>query len=199
MDKLIRLTILLLATLLVSCGPEKAPDLPVPEVPPVVVPPTPNEKLFPVPFFPLRELQIEGRAVSEYSADWTAACLYTETLLSEQQKAWISQLEPAGGEGKVAPRFTQDFDGDGRQETVSYGAYAKASGEEGNFLLVTKEGTDKPQVLLLKELSGPPQFTVFTLKPDLSLWFGGGIDAGEVTMRVTWEKGTPVLSNLTEE
>ena len=199
MDKLVRLSVFLLLSILVSCGPEKPAQPSVPETPLSGLPTTSSEALFPVPFFPLRELQIEGRALSEWATDWTAACLYTETLLSQEQLTWVSQLEPAGGVGTVATGFSRDFDGDGRQERVSYGAYAKATGEEGNFLLVTREGKDKPEVILLKELPGPPQFTVFTLKPDLSLWFGGGIDAGEVTMRVTWEKGQPVFANLTEE
>ena len=199
MDKLIRLTTFLVVAVLVSCGPEKTADLPVLKVPTLEVPSTPSEVLFPVPFFPLHELQIEGRALTEWASDWTTACLYSEALLNDDQRDWISRLEPAGGEGKVAPRFTEDFDADGRQESVSYGAYAKASGEEGNFLLVTRAGTEKPEVLLLKEFPGPPQFTVFTLKPDLSLWFGGGIDAGEVTMRLTWEKGVPVFAHLREE
>ncbi len=81
---------------------------------------------------------------------------------------------------------------------MSFGAWARGS-DEGNFVLVTREGATPPEVLLLKELPGEPRFTVFTLKPDGSLWFGGGVDAGEVTMKVTWDEGQPVVARLTQD
>jgi hypothetical protein len=152
--------------------------------------------LFPVPYFPSQDTEVAGRPVTEVAAGWTAACLYSEQVLSDQQKAFVAGLEPAGGEGQVAPGFTADFDGDGREETVSYGAWARGSTEKGNFVLVTRPGTPLPEILLLKELPGPPRFTVFTKKSDGSLWFGGGIDAGEVTMKIVWDQGKPVFSLL---
>lgn len=182
---------------LASCGPAKTqpavPDLPLPAQPVV----TPTDQLFPSPYFPSRDTQILGRPVAEWGSEWTAAFVYTETALDDRQKAFVAGLEPAGGEGKVGLGFTQDFDGDGRAETVSYGAFAKASGNEGNFLLVTRESIGKPEILLLKEFPGPSRVTAFTLKPDGSLWFGGGIDAGEVTMKLTWDQRKPVFTPLT--
>jgi hypothetical protein len=122
--------------------------------------------------------------------------VYSESLLSAPEKALVARLEPAGGEGVVGLGFSRDFDGDGRVETVSYGAFENQAGDEGNFVLVTRD-TEPPQVLLKKELPGPPRFSVFTLKPDGSLWFGGGIDAGEVTMTLSWDGGNPVFRRLT--
>jgi hypothetical protein len=196
MDRLTRnaaLTSLALVLLAVSCGPEKPQPVPVP------VPVTTQGALFPKPYFPSHDLQIEGRPLADFASDWKDATVYTEAQLNEAQKAWVATLEPAGGEGKVAEGFTGDFDADGVEERVSYGAYTKVGGGEGNFVLVTRKAEGKPEVLLLKELPGPPQFTVFTLKPDGSLWFGGGIDAGEVTMRIVWENHLPVFSLLTQD
>ena len=179
--------------ILASCGaPKPAP------LPPVTVPPTPAGKLFPVPYFPARQTQIDGHPVGELAPGWTAAGLYTEGQFTSEQKAWVATLEPAGGEGRVAPEFTGDFDGDGKEETVSYGAWARGA-EEGNFILVTRPGSNPAEILLLKELRGLPRFTVFTLKPDGSLWFGGGVDAGEVTMNLTWEQGKPVFRHLSRD
>ncbi len=199
MDRLTRLVLCLatLFALLGSCTPKKSS--PVPEAAPLPPPVSAEQGLFPSPYFPARDRLIDGRPVAELAAGWVGACLYREDLLDDAQKAWVATLEPAGGEGRVAPGFTQDFDGDGRTERVAYGAYAKEGGEEGNFVLVTREAASGVQVVLLRELAGPPQFTVFTLKPDGSLWFGGGIDAGEVTMRLTWVDGSPVFNFLTEE
>jgi hypothetical protein len=177
----------------VSCGPAKT-EVPVPTALPI--PTAPADQLFPSPYFPSHDTVVLGRPVQQWSAGWTAACVYTEAALDDRQKAFVATLQPAGGEGQVGAGFTADFDGDGKDETVSYGAWAKGPGDEGNFVLVTRPGADGPQVLLLKELPGPPRFTVFTKKPDGSLWFGGGIDAGEVTMKITWDGGTPVFSLL---
>jgi len=185
-----------LGLLLVACGPGKPAPAPEPVVPATPLPVPPTEALFPTPYFPAHGETLLGRAVGEWPPHWTAACVYTETLLDEQQKAFVAGLEPAGGEGKVGTGFTQDFDGDGKKETVSYGAWARQPGEEGNFVLVSREASP-PEILLLEEFPGPPRFTVFTLKPDGSLWFGGGIDAGEVTMNITWDQGKPVLGHLT--
>lgn len=190
MVRLIRFWGLATLALLVSCGPEKPTTGSLPQVPATSV-----ERLFPSPYFPSRDLQVEGRPVGELAAGWTAACVYTEAQLNEKQKAWVATLEPAGGEGKVAAGFTGDLDGDGKTERVSFGAFANKT-DEGNFVLVTRETGTRSEVLLLKELPGPPRFTVFTLKPDGSLWFGGGIDAGEVTMRIVWENHVPVFSFL---
>lgn len=198
MDKLTRLSCFLLMLALVSCNPRKTQEPKVPDRPPVVIAPTTHEKLFPVPYFPTREPAIDGKPVGDL-AGWTAACVYTASILTDAQKAWVAQLQPAGGEGKVAPGFTADFDGDGHIETVLYGAYAKADGEEGNFVLLTRKAAEESEVLLLQELPGKPQFTVFTLKPDGSLWFGGGIDAGEVTMKLSWVHGKPVFQRLSAE
>ena len=184
--------ILLLA---VSCGPGKVPPpAPIPDLPAV-----PSEILFPTPYFPARAAELLGRSTAEWAPGWIAACVYAESLLDIRQKAWVGTLEPAGGEGRVGLGFSGDFDGDGRSETAAYGAYAKGTGEEGNFILLFRENSGEPEVLLLKEIPGPPRFTVLTLKPDGSLWFGGGIDAGEVTMNVTWNQGTPAFHFLTEE
>jgi len=191
MDRLMRfLAVAAAAAVLAGCGAPKQAVAPPP--------PAPEQNPFPTPYFPTKDAQIAGRTVADL-AGWTSACVYTETLLTAAQKAWVATLQPAGGEGRVAAGFTEDFDHDGKTENVAYGAYAKANGTEGNFVLVTRGGPDKPDVLLLKEIPGPPQFTVFTLKPDGSLWFGGGIDAGEVTMRIVWEDHRPVFSFLSPE
>ena len=193
MVRLMRFLLPLVLAGLVSCGPGKTVPEPVPALPVRQV-----ERLFPVPFFPTRETQIEGRPVADLAPGWTAASLYGEDHLSPDQKAWVATLEPAGGEGLVSPGFTKDFDHDGKKETVSFGAWARGR-DEGNFVLVTREGSTPPEVLLLKELPGPPRFTVFTLKTDGSLWFGGGVDAGEVTMKLSWDTGHPVFNLLTQD
>lgn len=172
--------LLLLAALTVSCGPPKTGPVP---------PPVPNTgAVFPERYFPAATPGLWG---------WARAVVYDQALLDERQKAWVASLEPAGGEGQVGLGFTRDFDGDGRTESVMYGAFADEAGREGNFVLIVREGTPS-SILLRKELPGPPRFTVFTLKPDGSLWFGGGIDAGEVTMNITWDHGAPVFRILTE-
>jgi hypothetical protein len=191
MDRLMRLLTLAAAVaVLAGCGAPKQ----------AVAPPTPapEQNPFPTPYIPAKDAQIAGRAVGDL-AGWTSACVYTEALLTDAQKAWVASLQPAGGEGRVAVGFTEDFDHGGTAKSVVYGAYTKGNGTEGNFVLVTRSGSDKPEVLLLKEIPGPPQFTVFTLKPDGSLWFGGGIDAGEVTMKIVWEDHQPVFSFLSPE
>lgn len=177
--------------LFVACEPSKAP----PKAP-VPLPPTPIEQTFATPYFPSREVELLGQPVSFWDPTWTAAAVYTTDRLSDSQKAVVADLEPAGGEGLVALGFSKDFDQDGRDESVVYGAWAKAE-SEGNFVLVARFGGEAPEVLLLQQFEQPPQFTVFTLKPDNSLWFGGGIDAGEVTMNIAWEDGRPVFHLLT--
>jgi hypothetical protein len=171
MGRISALSLLFLAGLLASCAPAKAP-----------VPPAPTGQ----------------GPVTELPPTWVSASLLTEDALTPAQKERVARLEPAGGEGRVGLGFTEDFDGDGRVESVAYGTYAKAS-ETGNFVLVTRQEGSRTVVLLRQELPGPPRFTVFTLKPDGSLWFGGGIDAGEVTMNITWSGGLPVFHHLTEE
>lgn len=199
MEGLRRLTafaLVMTLALLAACGPEaKVAPVPTP-TPPVPAPTT--DRLFPSPYFPAQDLEIAGRPVAEIGQGWREAGIYTETRLDARQKAWVATLEPAGGEGLVGPGFQGDFDGDGKMESVVYGAYRKDSGE-GNFVLVTRDAAEEPEVLLLKEFPGTPAFTVFTLKSDGSLWFGGGIDAGEVTMRIAWTGTTPEFSFLTEE
>jgi len=194
MDQLMRFVAVatLAVVTLAGCGAPKQAVSPMP--PPATTPRAP----FPTPYFPAHGTLIAGRPVGDL-AGWTSACVYTEVLLTDAQKAWVATLEPAGGEGRIATGFTEDFDGDGTRKSVVYGAYAKSNGTEGNFVLVTRGGGDRPEVLLLKEIPGPPQFTVFTLKPDGSLWFGGGLDAGEVSMRLTWEDHQPVFSFLTPD
>lgn len=142
-----------------------------------------------------RNAEAPGSAFTAWPSDWTTATIFTEAMLSDEQKLWVAGLEPAGGEGEVGLQFTRDFDGDGTTETAVYGSYTKGQ-QEGNFVLILRNRVESPEVLLLKEVPGPPQFTVFTLKPDGSLWFGGGIDAGEVTMNITWDDGTPVFHQL---
>jgi len=195
MDQLTRLLAVgaLAAMVLAGCGAPKQAVAPVP------IPAAPAQNPFPTPYVPTNDAQIAGRAPSDLASGWTSACVYTEARLTDAQKAWVATLEPAGGEGRVAPGFTEDFDGDGTKKSVAYGAYAKSNGTKGNFVLVTRGGPDRPEVLLLKEIPGPPQFTVFTLKPDGSLWFGGGLDAGEATMRLTWEDHQPVFSFLSPD
>lgn len=175
-----------LLALAVSCGPEKvsSPARPLPSP----LPSEPSAEVFPVPYLPSKPVPLYG---------WEAAVIYSPELLDDRQQALVARLEPAGGEGEVALGFTRDFDGDGLTETVSYGAFENA-GVEGNFVLVVRDGAP-PMVLLKKELPGPARFTVFTLKPDGSLWFGGGIEDGEVTMNLTWEAGMPVFRHLTAD
>lgn len=114
----------------------------------------------------------------------TIDTVYTEAGLTAEERVWLAGLEPAGGEGRVGLSFTQDFDHDGNDETVVWGHYTRGN-ETGNFVRVSRGTT----VLLKQEVPGSPQLTAFTLKPDGSLWFGAGVNAGEVTLKITWEPG----------
>lgn len=191
MGRLIGAALLLTLGLLAGCEPSKART-----AKPDPLPPTRTEQNFETPYFPSREAEMLGHPVSFWDPAWTAAAVYTSDRLTDDQKAFVAGLGPAGGEGLVALGFSKDFDQDGNDESVVYGAWAKGE-VEGNFVLVVRLGSEPPEVLLLQQFEQPPQFTVFTLKPDNSLWFGGGIDAGEVTMNLTWTGGKPEFHLLT--
>ncbi|MEI8094541.1 MAG: hypothetical protein WCG80_10030 [Spirochaetales bacterium] len=195
----------LAASLLAGCAPAKTEVVRTESSTLTVTAP------FAVPYLPRQELEIEGLPVASIAAAsgakaWDSAVVYSQALMSVAEKALFARLEPAGGEGLVAPSFTRDFDGDGKDETVAYGAFVRGS-EQGNFVLVTRGGSGTregsgtraaapTQVLLVEEFIQPPSITAFTLKPDKTLWFGGGIDAGEVIWKLEWKDGKPQLISL---
>jgi hypothetical protein len=191
--------VLQVALLLVACTPAKTVDVKTETSTLTVTAP------FAVPYIPGKEIEIAGLPVASIAAAsgakaWDSAVLYSQAVMSDAEKTLFARLEPAGGEGLVAPSFTRDFDGDGKDETVAYGAFVRGS-ETGNFVLVTRGGPgtqagNPPKVLLEQEFIQTPTVTAFTLKPDNTLWFGGGIDAGEVIWKLVWQAGKPVLISL---
>jgi len=139
----------------------------------------------------------------KFAEGWTTWGLYTEATLTTAERALVSRAGPAGGAGETALGFTRDFDSDGRDESVAYGWFTRGEGSEqpstGNFLLVTQGNASEQEVLLLQEFDNPPAVTVFTLKAEGSLYFGGGIDAGEVLWKLDWPEGQPRVTSLLEE
>lgn len=182
MDRIVLPTItLLLAVLLFSCDARPTP------------PATDADGPFPVPYWPVRQESALGLGAAQWWEGWTHLALYTDEALTPSQREWIGHLSPAGGEGAVSIGFERDFDGDGQRERVVYGAWARGS-TEGNFVAVVRGSP--VHVVWLKQWEQVPRVTVFTLKNDGSLWFGGGVHDGEVTKKLDWLDGRPVFTEL---
>jgi hypothetical protein len=157
-----------------------------------------QELLFPSPYFPAHERTLFDKPLSFFSPSWTDACIYSDRYLTDEQKKFISTLLPAGGDGKTGLDIVVDLNRDGIDELLSWGAYSSGEKQMGNFLLITQGRGSDLKVVYLHEFPGSPQMTSFTLKPDGTLYFGGGMQASEAVWQLQWVAGKIVLKNLSD-
>lgn len=157
---------------------------------------TPLRRALLDPYFPEKKTELFGLLLEHFSTDWKTACVYTFNLLTKEQRDFYYSLRPAG-DGELGISFTRDLNNNGYFESVHYGAYEKKTGQVGNFLIVLEYQTKTPTILLLCEIpSEAPRFSNLTLKSNNEIFFGGGLVDSEADYSLSWEKGFPVIINL---
>lgn len=160
---------------------------------------TPMEKLFPPPYFPVHDTTILGIPVDRISPTWKSACVYSQEYFNQEQQAFYQTLAEGDTNGEWGTSFSRDFDSDGFQETVCYGAFERNDGTIRNFLLIVKNKNGKNEVTLVNEYPYEyVMFACFFLKDDMSMVFGDGLIGSELSWELTWENGKPVLADIRE-
>jgi hypothetical protein len=162
---------------------------------------SPIERIFPLPYFPEKKTVLLGMPLSTFSRNWVAACIYSENIMNSKQLKLFKSLSPMEDKGIWGTYFERDFDGDGNNETVNYGAYQNANDEIGNFLLITRRVKDKVKILLMREFKDEAgHFACFYLiYKNNSIMFGSRLIDSELSYLLEWQNNEPILIDMDME